>query len=214
MCPPPPYEADDDGHDSPLTFPRRVFIQRLTFFGGGVILLGSACKKAPAPDASPAKNAVPSTSHRSLTNDEYAVMTAAVDRVLPKDEDPGAVEAGVPEYIDRMLLSPELFQMRQDFTDGLNHLEKRSRDTYQSSFARITSAQQDTLLVAFKDAGSSSGEAHFYELLVTLTLEGFLGDPSYGGNKDHVGWTLVGFGTSEPPPSYDGQKHLHHMKGM
>ena len=35
---------------------------------------------------------------------------------------------------------------------------------------------------------------------MVLTLEGFLGDPSYGGNKDQVGWALVGFDTSEPAP--------------
>ena len=42
-----------------------------------------------------------------------------------------------------------------------------------------------------------------------FTLEGFLGDPSYGGNKDYVGWKLVGFGTTPPGAGYDGTQMLH-----
>ena len=46
-------------------------------------------------------------------------------------------------------------------------------------------------------AKKGSGEAQFYENLLILTLEGFLGDPAYGGNKDKVGWALIGFGTCD-----------------
>ena len=65
------------------------------------------------------------------------------------------------------------------------------------------------MLGIFKDSAPGTGEAHYFELLVILTLEGLLGDPSYGGNKNRAGWALVGFGTSEPPESYDGSKQLH-----
>ena len=47
---------------------------------------------------------------------------------------------------------------------------------------------------------------------MALTMEGFLGDPSYGGNKDHVGWALMGFETSEPQQGYQGVKHLHDLR--
>jgi hypothetical protein len=35
--------------------------------------------------------------------------------------------------------------------------------------------------------------AGFFELLRTHTLYGFLGNPSYGGNRDRAGWKLIGF---------------------
>ena len=39
-----------------------------------------------------------------LTDQEYLVLSAACDRVIPAtDAGPGAVAAGVPEYIDRLL---------------------------------------------------------------------------------------------------------------
>jgi gluconate 2-dehydrogenase gamma chain len=195
---------------------RRSFIQRLTFFGGGVVLLGSACKRSPEKDQAP--QAAPSVADtkaglKTFTASEYAVVTAACERILPRDEDPGARDAQVPVYIDRMLRTPELTQMRRDFVQGVAALERRSRSMFQQGFAQARPEQQDELLTLFKDSPPGTGEAHFYELLVVLTLEGFLGDPSYGGNQGKVGWRLVGFdaiGTvaMAPPEGYDGPKCL------
>ncbi len=45
----------------------------------------------------------------------------------------------------------------------------------------------------------------FFELLRTHTLYGFLGNPSYGGNRDRVGWKLIGFDNHmayQPPFGY------------
>jgi gluconate 2-dehydrogenase gamma chain len=33
----------------------------------------------------------------------------------------------------------------------------------------------------------------FFELLLQNTMEGFCADPIYGGNRDMVGWKLLGF---------------------
>jgi gluconate 2-dehydrogenase gamma chain len=195
---------------------RRSFIQRLTFFGGGVVLLGSfACKKpSEEPAAKPAEAPpVGDSPHGTFTGLEFTTMAAACERILPRDEDPGAKDANVPAYIDRILQTPEMKQMKTDFLQGLSALERRSRSMFQKGFAEAAPEQQDELLTLFKESGDGTGEAHFYELLVVLTLEGFLGDPSYGGNKDKVGWHLVGFdmvGTiaMAPPQGYDGPKCL------
>jgi gluconate 2-dehydrogenase gamma chain len=189
--------------DEERSHTRRVFLQRLTFLGGGVLLFGPACNRWGAPVPPPAKAAdIPpaqSTAHHTFTNQDYRVMEAAVDRILPRDQDPGAVDADVPRYVDLVLLVPELHQMRQDFLEGLGQLEKRAQGTYGKSFPDLPPEQKDTLLTEFKDAKKGSGEAQFYENLLVLTLEGFLGDPQYGGNKDKVGWALVGFGAYVPP---------------
>jgi gluconate 2-dehydrogenase gamma chain len=196
-------------------FSRRTFIHHLTFFGGGAVLLGSACSRtvdteanAPAPP-SPRRTQPFISSHRTFTNEEFAVVSAACERILPHDEDPGAMDAHVPQYIDAMLQTPDLAEMREEFIAGTAALNRRSQKMVHKNFAEASPEEQDRLLELFKDSPVGTGEAHYYELLTVLTLEGFLGDPSYGGNKDRVGWTLVGFGTSEPPPGYDGNHHLH-----
>lgn len=196
---------------------RRAFIQRLSFFGGGLVLLGPACTKGPGTSDRGGKKLAPgvpihhlTTSHKTFTDDEYRALVAACERILPKDEDPGATDADVAVYIDNALQTPEIHKMKEDVLSGIDALMRRSQRMYQKHFADATPEQQDELLRIFRDTPAPSGEEHFYTLLVTLTLEGFLGDPSYGGNKGRVGWTLVGFDTSEPPPGFDGMKAMHH----
>jgi gluconate 2-dehydrogenase gamma chain len=198
---------------------RRVFIHRLTFLGGGVVLLGgAACKDEPAKPGkagkAPAKApSARTTSHRSFTNEDFAVLTAACERIIPKDEDPGAIDANVPEYFDRALATAEMQSVKVIVADGLQALDRRARGLFQAGFAALKPAQQDEILTEFKNSPEASGEAKFWEFLLVLTMEGLLGDPSYGGNKDRKGWELIGFNTSEPPPGYDGAKHLHVHEG-
>jgi gluconate 2-dehydrogenase gamma chain len=67
-----------------------------------------------------------------------------------------------------------------------------------ASVAALKSEQQIQLIHAIE-------KTDFFELLRTHTLYGFLGNPSYGGNRDKVGWKLIGFedrGAFQPPFGY------------
>lgn len=156
--------------------------------------------------------------HKSFTAEQWAVLVAAVDRVLPRDEDPGALDANVPQYIDHALTAQQLKKMKVDFANGLNALDRRCERMHKVGFAKATPAQQDDVLeVAFKQAPETSGEFKWYDILITLTMEGFLGDPSYGGNKNKVGWKLIGFdlantNAAEVAPDYQGLEHLDHLR--
>lgn len=183
------------------------------------MLLETCSKKEEAkPAAKPlAAPAALTSSHLTLTDDEFAVVSAAVGRVIPADESPGAVEAGVPGYVDRALATPAMEKVKRDFVPGVAALDRRAQRMFKTGFASATPAQQDELLGIFKDSPAGTGESKWYELLVVLTLEGFLGDPSYGGNKDKVGWKLVNFeliggAAVSPEPGYDGTKALKHLK--
>ena len=48
-------------------------------------------------------------------------------------------------------------------------------------------------LEAGKVALESVGASFFFGLLLANTMEGFFADPIYGGNRDKIGWKLVGF---------------------
>lgn len=206
---------DDELDDAEDDVSRRVFVQHLTFLGGGVVLLGGCKKDDPAPPAP--RPAALTSSHKTFTNDEWATLSAAVDRVLPRDADPGALDANVPEYIDRMLQTEQLQQMKAQFVPGVAAIERRAQKMFKTSFAAAKPAQQDELLTIFKNSPEKSGEARWYEMLVVLVLEGFLGDPSYGGNKGEVGWKLVGFSLvgrnlkGDPKSPYDGSQRLHQL---
>ena len=56
---------------------------------------------------------------------------------------------------------------------------------------------------------SAESELDFFPLLVTHTRQGFLADPIYGGNRDRIGWQVIGF----PGPGFAGRgsfRPLHH----
>jgi gluconate 2-dehydrogenase gamma chain len=44
----------------------------------------------------------------------------------------------------------------------------------------------------------------FFEMILANTIEGFFADPIYGGNRDMVGWKLIGF----PGARYDYRDHI------
>ena len=67
-----------------------------------------------------------------------------------------------------------------------------------ASIATLSGKQQMELIRAIE-------HTDFFELLRTHTLYGFLGNPSYGGNRDQVGWKLIGFDDRhlfQPPFGY------------
>jgi gluconate 2-dehydrogenase gamma chain len=202
--------SDDTQRDE---ISRRSFIQRVSFFGGSMVLLGS-CSREPASAKKAEQPSVPLTSsHVTLTDEEYDVLAAACERMLPRDEDPGATDLGVPSYIDRALGDPRMSHVKDDFIRGLDALMRRAQAQQGKPFAQLAPEAQDALLTTFKNSPKGSGEGHWYELLVVLTMEGALSDPSYGGNKDRKGWELIGFETSEPPPGYDGMHAAHKCGG-
>lgn len=156
-----------------------------------------------------------------FTREEFAFISAAVARLIPSDErGPGALEAGVPEFIDRQMNTPyaiganwymqgpfhpdvpeELgYQLplvpQQIYRLGLADADAYSKAQYGKGFAELNGEQQDKLLMAME-----SGEAQFSQLssktffafLLQNTREGFFCDPVHGGNQGMVGWSLIGF---------------------
>ncbi len=62
-------------------------------------------------------------------------------------------------------------------------------------FAGCTGEQQDAILKTFADGDFKAGKfdgSVFFQQLMELTLEGYLSDPKYGGNRNRVGWHLIG----------------------
>lgn len=153
---------------------------------------------------------------------EWAFIHAITDQLIPEDElGGGAIAAGVPEFIDRQMLTEfgtgDLFYMHGPYhIDALptlgyqeqyppNELYRHSIaqieaflvKQYQKTFAELDSETQIAVMQDL-EAGKVplegiSSSTTFFNLLWQNTQEGFLSDPKYGGNKDMIGWKLVGF---------------------
>jgi gluconate 2-dehydrogenase gamma chain len=155
-----------------------------------------------------------------LSADEVAFLDAAVARLIPADAlGPGAKEAGVTYFIDQQLFGG-YGTMAKMYRQG-PHAEGTPQQGYQSpltpqevyraaiaevdatcakqhgaSFSKLENKVQDEVLRTL-DEGKFPLEAvparFFFDLLLDNTIEGFFSDPIYGGNRDKVGWKLVGF---------------------
>jgi gluconate 2-dehydrogenase gamma chain len=156
-----------------------------------------------------------------LTQPESAFVEAAVERLIPTDElGPGGREAGVAFYIDQQLsgqfgyaakmyrqgpwvadASPDFgYQLPLTPQDvyrlGIAATNAYCQTTYGKTFDRLDGAHQDdvlTLLDQAKLSFESVPAKAFFEMLYGNAVEGFFADPLYGGNRDKVGWKLIGF---------------------
>ncbi|MFQ5568421.1 MAG: gluconate 2-dehydrogenase subunit 3 family protein [Rhodothermales bacterium] len=131
-----------------------------------------------------------------LTPAEATELEAIAAQIIPSDDTPGAREAGVIYFIDHALgtfMSDDLDQVRE----GLNTLASSVRDTHPeaASFAALAHDQQIETLQAME-------ESDFFETVRSFTIAGMFAHPSYGGNRDKIGWQLLHFDDRhvwEPP---------------
>ena len=131
---------------------------------------------------------------QALTRRQAQLVEAIAGRILPTTDTPGAVEAGALYYIDRALAS--VYQsLLPRYRRGLSGIEKRAKAKFGASFLKLSGTQQDDLLSELeagrvKEVPKSD---EFFELLRAHVLEGVFGEPRHGGNRDMIGWRLVGF---------------------
>lgn len=127
-----------------------------------------------------------------LTATQRETLAAAAARILPSDDGPGAAEAGVADYVVAALGEERLNGWLPFFVHGLDRLDSVSRETLGKRFLEAAPAEQDEILRQIQGAPEPHLR-HFFGQLVRLCVEGFAGDPRYGGNRDRLGWRYVGY---------------------
>ena len=141
--------------------------------------------------------------HGAFFNDDDAATIAAfTERLMPgAPGKPGALDAGVLNYIDLALSGP-YFDLQDFYRRGLNSLEAYCQKTYNTSFVKLGAARQDDVIRALESGKATEfgwpRPQAFFNTLRTHTIEGMFADPIYGGNKDFAGWKLVGFPGAHP----------------
>jgi len=148
--------------------------------------LGSALPPAPAGDALGV-----------FTSEQAVTMEAVVERLLPSNVaagTPGARETRVLRYLDRQLGTPRFPQYRDLFRAGLAALDDIARAQSAVRFHELPPDEQDEILRRIQ-RGDSQGRppasVRFFQVTLTLSLEGHWGDPRYGGNHDRLAWRSV-----------------------
>ena len=150
---------------------------------------------------------------------EAAFIEAACERLIPADESgPGALDAGVPNYLDKQLggawgAGERLYRSgpwqpgtpsqgyQLPFTPAeLFHTALRAVNRHLeakgAAFGALTPEAQDAFLKSL-EAGALDLDgvpsAVFFNTLLQMSVEGFFSDPVYGGNRNMVAWRMIGF---------------------
>jgi Gluconate 2-dehydrogenase subunit 3 len=148
--------------------------------------------------AAPTKPYVP----QFFKPDEFRTVEILTEIILPTDEQPGAREAKVADYIDFVVFSAAEFEpsLQKEWIDGLGFLEKLSGGKYGKSFSDISPSQREELLTEMSAPEHDPKARHpgfsFYRLLKSITLEAFL--TSKVGLMDFLDYKGLTFLTSFP----------------
>ena len=153
----------------------------------------------------------------SLSAHEMDVLEAIVGRLIPTDANgPGALEAGAARYIDRALAGA-LSPTREAYRSGLAALDRYAQSSRGKTFRELSPTDQDSVLIDVETGaatGFTGSSAAFFAMVLNHTHQGTFGDPYYGGNRDFVGWDLIGYPGVRTMVSPTDQKTLeaHHLK--
>jgi gluconate 2-dehydrogenase gamma chain len=174
---------------------------------------GTAATPAPAGGAT--------YSPRYFTAPEWEFLQAAVERLIPANEDgPSAVEAGVPEFLDRQMeaayghgglwymqgpfapdSTPTLgyqlrYTPREFYRKGIAAIDDWCQKQHNQKFATLSPEQRDAILHQLEKGDITLPDVPttaFFNQLLTNTKEGYFADPMYGGNKQMGAWKMIGF---------------------
>lgn len=133
---------------------------------------------------------------------EFHTVEVLTEVILPSDEEPGAKEAKVANYIDFVVYSAAEFEpsLQKQWIDGLNLINQLSQKQYGKRFLELSPAQREDLLTQMSVSEHDPKARHpgfpFYRLLKSMTLEAFF--TSKVGLIDFLQYKGLQFLTSFP----------------
>jgi hypothetical protein len=124
---------------------------------------------------------------------DYDIVSRLVDLIIPRTDTPGAIDAGVPHWIDRQVgAKPEL---QERFKDGLSYLAEQARTLNGSSFTALTERQQVAILQALS-SDPDTAKSGFFKTVKDLTVDTYY--RTEGGLVKELGYHGNTFNASFP----------------
>ncbi|RJQ42905.1 MAG: gluconate 2-dehydrogenase subunit 3 family protein [Nitrospiraceae bacterium] len=142
-------------------FTRRQFIKISAFGIAAAAVVGAVGKiiyrnsnkdlPNPFPLTTDKKPVISSLDPRPLffNDHQYNLVAALAALIVPTDDDPGAAEAGVAAYIDRMVAGSE--EKKKKYIIGLGGIDNASRKQYGKDYLNLTAREQMEILIAIDE---------------------------------------------------------------
>lgn len=122
---------------------------------------------------------------------EHALLAAMAERIIPATDTPGAIEAGVPEFISEIVQHWYTNAERKIFIEGCTRTNTLSREQFSLSFVELPGGQQDQILSQLE------AEAGRPQMAMGISLETNLGEDLSAFFHKLKELVVVGYYTSE-----------------
>jgi gluconate 2-dehydrogenase gamma chain len=168
---------------TPHEIGRRAFVKAAGTAAGGIILL-PACASS-------------SRRWRFLTDAEGTVVEAIAEQIIPADQDAGARDADVVNYID-LQLTGVFAEHQEAYRTGIVGVQQTSTVMFGGGFETLEWGHQTDVLQALErgeapgDTWETTSARSFFELIRDHTMQGFYGSPRHGGNRRFASFRMIG----------------------
>lgn len=120
-----------------------------------------------------------------LTTAQARAVTAVAEIIIPATDTPGAIEAGVPAFIDTIAGEWYTDADRERLERGLADIDRRASEAYGRTFADCSSEQQTALARTLDDEvtalrtrrrggdRTAAPDRHIFAILKGLTVSGY-----------------------------------------
>jgi gluconate 2-dehydrogenase gamma chain len=161
---------------------RRDFIKSASLAFGSILFFPSCLKQT--------------SQFRFFTPEEASCVTALCEQIIPRDDSPGATDAGVIHYIDRQLAG--IFHYNQEtYRSGVKNIQAYCTREKGKTFEYLDFDEQTRLLKMLESNQLKETEwpqgksSDFFNLVRSHTMQGFYGSPIHGGNKDYMSFEML-----------------------
>ncbi len=119
---------------------------------------------------------------------------------------PGAIEVNAINYLRDVFSDPKMDPAnKQLIIDGARQLNTKCHELHHKPFQELNALQREQLLREWEQ--NPDGERFLGKMLEYL-IEGLLGSPIYGGNKQQLGWQWLNHNPGYPLPTADKKYYL------
>ncbi len=161
---------------------RRRFLQQLSIACGSILFM-PACTGYDSP-------------WRFFTEKESKTVIAFAEQIIPADQNAGATDAHVINFIDKQLTGPYT-RFQETYRKGIPAIESSSIRILRKSFHELEWDEQ-THFMEQMEAGNlpeeywtEANQRSFFNMLLDHSMQGFYGSPRHGGNKNYVSYKMM-----------------------